>query len=186
MKIEIRESKRAKRLGITVKIDGAVVVTKPIRISTEAVEHFIESRREWFERTLLRFEGVRRREEKAGRMRIVMPQVRRGTRAHREAIAAARKLILERLTIVNQTYGFRYGSISIRSQKTRWGSCSTRGTLSFNYRLIYLPLPLVDYVIAHELCHLEQMNHSPAFWALVAQAVPDWKVLRKELRRYRF
>jgi predicted metal-dependent hydrolase len=115
-----------------------------------------------------------------------LPRLRRGGGPHREAVGRARRLIAERVPEMNRIYGHAHGKVSIRSQKRRWGSCSTKGTLSFNYRLIYLPAELADYVIAHELCHLKEMNHSPRFWALVAQAFPDWKAKRTELNKYRF
>jgi predicted metal-dependent hydrolase len=103
----------------------------------------------------------------------------------------AQNIIAFRLPIIETKYNIlgiklNFKHMSIRSQRTRWGSASSRGNLSFNYRIIYLPPELQDLIIAHELCHLREMNHSPAFWALVEKAVPDYKRLRRELRRYRF
>lgn len=183
---QIETSSRLRQARISIDIDGRVLVKRPVDMSIHAVNAFVESKRIWVEKVLVRFEKARRRREKSGKSLIDMPKLRRSTKMHREAIVTARKLVLKRLVALNQAYGFQYRYVSIRSQKTRWGSCSTRGTLSFNYRLIYLPPPLVDYVIAHELCHLQQMNHSVAFWTLVSRAAPDWKQLRCELRRYRF
>lgn len=79
-------------------------------------------------------------------------------------------------------YGLRYAKIAIRAQKKRWGSCSSRGTLSFNYKIAALPAHLADYIVAHEICHLREMNHSPRFWALVAESHPNYRQLRLELR----
>jgi predicted metal-dependent hydrolase len=182
----IRESRRAASVSITITAEGEVRVTKPAGIPLGIVERFVQGKAAWIEKTLARFQKAQQRRARAGREIIGMPKLRRGTAAHREAAAAARRLVMERLPVVNQAYGFRHGRVSIRSQRTRWGSCSRRGTLSFNYRLVYLPLPLADYVIAHELCHLRHMNHSKAFWALVETVVPDWKRRRGELLRYRF
>ena len=81
-------------------------------------------------------------------------------------------------------YPFPYKKIIVRSQSTRWGSCSRTGTLSFNYRLLFLPEELADYVVVHELCHLKEMNHSRRFWALVAGAMPHHRQLRYELKKY--
>ncbi len=117
---------------------------------------------------------------------ILLPRLRRGTANYRQAVRVARALVAERLQHFNQVYGYRIGKISIRKQKTRWGSCSKQGNLSFNYRLVHLPEELRDYVIVHELCHIGQFNHSKAFWKLMAQTVPDWKTRRAALRQYRF
>ncbi len=73
--------------------------------------------------------------------------------------------------------------IGVRNQKGRWGSCSRNGSLNFNFRVVYLPPPLVDYIVVHELCHLGELNHSKKFWSLVSQAVPDYRLMRKKLRK---
>ncbi|MSU73534.1 M48 family peptidase [Candidatus Kaiserbacteria bacterium] len=80
-------------------------------------------------------------------------------------------------------YGLTYKKISVRAQKSRWGSCSRAGNLSFNYKIAALPPHIADYIIVHELCHLAEMNHSSRFWALVARLIPSHKNLRRELRK---
>jgi len=85
----------------------------------------------------------------------------------------------------NAMYGLRCNRITIRNQKTRWGSCSRKGNLNFNYKIALLPQRLADYIIVHELCHLGEFNHSRKFWALVAQTMPDHVDLRKELKKNR-
>ena len=100
-------------------------------------------------------------------------------RAHKEI---ARERILTRLAHWHTVYQFPYGRVAIRDQSSRWGSCSKKGNLNFNYRIAFLPEILMDYVIVHELCHLKEFNHAPAFWDLVATAFPDYKKLRSELR----
>ncbi|MFM2330544.1 MAG: hypothetical protein RLZZ26_51 [Candidatus Parcubacteria bacterium] len=117
---------------------------------------------------------------------ILLPRLRRGTANYREAVALARALVRERLQHFNQVYGYQIGKVAIRKQRTRWGSCSKQGNLNFNYRIIHLPESERDYVIAHELCHIGEFNHSKAFWDLLARAIPDWKARRAALRRYRF
>ena len=80
-------------------------------------------------------------------------------------------------------YSSEIGKIGIRGQYTRWGSCSSKGNLSFNYTLLQFREEVIDYVIIHELCHLKEMNHSKRFWKLVGKLCPDYKNLRKELLR---
>lgn len=94
----------------------------------------------------------------------------------------ARRKIEERVAFYHPLTGGRYTSVTIRDQKSRWGSCSSRGTLSFNYRLIFAPLPVLDYVVVHELCHLTHMNHSKEFWDKVASVMPEYKVHRQWLK----
>jgi predicted metal-dependent hydrolase len=96
----------------------------------------------------------------------------------------AHTLIPERLMAANQTFGFRYGRVTIKEQKSRWGSCSRAGNLNFNWRLLMAPLPVLDYVLIHELAHLQELNHAPAFWQLVASACPDYQTQRRWLREH--
>ena len=93
----------------------------------------------------------------------------------------ARRLIMERVEYYNQFYKFSYNKIRIKNQKTRWGSCSSKDNLNFNYKIIFLEKKLQDYIIIHELCHLREMNHSENFWKLVAETMPDYREIRKRL-----
>ena len=95
---------------------------------------------------------------------------------------AARALVRARLLALNAHYQAPVKKVFIKNLKSRWGSCSERGNLNFNYRILFLPLPVADYIIAHELCHLREFNHSPKFWALVAQTIPNYKDVRRALR----
>lgn len=113
--------------------------------------------------------------------------MRRGTKPYANTVESLRAHIHARLVYWSDVYGIAYGTVAIRKQKTRWGSCSRSGNLNFNYRLAFLPPQLRDYVIVHELCHVAEHNHSPRFWVLVARAFPDYAALRSQLRRgYRF
>lgn len=96
--------------------------------------------------------------------------------------SAAREQFERRAAYYQRITGGTYTSVTVRDQKTRWGSCSSRGTLSFNYRLIFAPPVILDYVVVHELCHLTHMNHSKDFWDMVASVMPEYKVCRKWLR----
>ena len=184
MTFEIRESTRARNLRIVVHEDGRVVVTKPARAKEGVVRAFIDAREEWIRQThgrLLR--AKERREGKYGKA-LPVPRLRRGTSAYRAAITQARALAHARVAHFARLGGYTHASISIRNQKTRWGSCSRRGALSFNYRLIYLPPDLLDYLIVHELAHTKHHNHSAAFWKEVEKHIPEPQKKRKELHRY--
>ena len=102
----------------------------------------------------------------------------------RENKKAAYDLITNRIAHFNQLGEYPAGKVFIKNQKTRWGSCSAKRNLSFNYKLFFLPENLRDYIIIHELCHLKEMNHSKNFWSLVAIQVPDCKALRRQVRLY--
>ena len=97
---------------------------------------------------------------------------------------AARNMFTQRVVHYHELTGGNYTSITIRDQKSRWGSCSSRGTLSFNYRLIFAPIKILDYVVVHELCHLTHMNHSKDFWNMVASVMPEYKTYQKWLREH--
>jgi predicted metal-dependent hydrolase len=94
----------------------------------------------------------------------------------------ARVVIGVKIKRYNSIYNHRVGRISIRNQKTRWGSCSERGNLNFSYKILFLPDHLADYIVVHELCHVKELNHSQKFWDLVAQTFPNYKALRTQLR----
>lgn len=95
----------------------------------------------------------------------------------------ARALVHALIAEVNAHYGYPIKKIFIKNSRSRWGSCSQLGNLNFNYRIVLLSPHLARYVVAHELCHLAQLNHSAAFWALVAQTTPQYKEARRQLRR---
>ncbi|MFH0969337.1 MAG: M48 family metallopeptidase [Patescibacteria group bacterium] len=95
----------------------------------------------------------------------------------------ARIFVKEKLEYFNQFYNFNWQRISIRNQKRRWGSCSQKGNLNFNYKIIFLPEKCAGYIIVHELCHLKEFNHSRRFWELVVKTLPDYREIRKELRK---
>ncbi|MFA6253907.1 MAG: M48 family metallopeptidase [Candidatus Paceibacterota bacterium] len=106
---------------------------------------------------------------------------RRNYLKHKEL---ARALVLARVEYFNQIYKLPVGRISIRNQRSRWGSCSKKGNLNFNYKVALIPAHLADYIIVHELCHLKEFNHSKRFWALVGQSTPNYLELRRELRGF--
>jgi predicted metal-dependent hydrolase len=94
----------------------------------------------------------------------------------------ARAVFSERLALHAPRLGVAAPPLRLSSARTRWGSCSHHGGISLNWRLIFMPLTVIDYVVCHELAHLKEMNHSPRFWSVVEQLCPDWRRLRLELR----
>ncbi len=106
-----------------------------------------------------------------------------GRRDYLKYRSAARALVNSRLEYFNQFYNFKYNSVRIKNQRTRWGSCSAKGNLNFSYKLARLSPHQADYIIVHELCHIGEFNHSAKFWTLVAKTIPEYKKIRQELKR---
>lgn len=171
VEIEIREHSRARRIVLSVRRDGSIRVSKPKRAPLHDVEAFVRRSMPWIEKTKRKFSQLPK-----------VSRIESGPQQYAHMKKMALKYIAQRVRELNARYGFTFGKIFVRNQTSRWGSCSHSGNLSFNYRLIFLPEKLVDYVIVHELCHLREFNHSAAFWALVATSVPDHVACRKELR----
>src|SRR3989344_2593932 len=96
----------------------------------------------------------------------------------------AREIVRQKLNDFNNIYGFTYNRVSIKNQRTKWGSCSSKGNLNFNYKIVFLPEHLANYLIVHELCHLKELNHSKSFWLLVEKTIPDYKKCKKELKAF--
>ena len=90
----------------------------------------------------------------------------------------------ERVALYAPQLGVPIPTLGLTQAKTRWGSCNNRGHIRLNWRLIHLPMPMIDYVVAHELAHLKEMNHSPRFWAVVETMVPDWRQAKQTLRNH--
>jgi predicted metal-dependent hydrolase len=168
----LRKSKRARKMRLAVYCDGSVVVTTPHWMGQILAERFIREKAGWLARKIAFFKE---------RKTLI---VKKGTRGeylkHKEN---TRALVKERLEYFNSFYGFNFKTINIKNQKTRWGSCSKKGNLNFNYKLALLAPHLADYIIVHELCHLAEFNHSRKFWDLVAKTIPEHKRLRKELNK---
>lgn len=95
----------------------------------------------------------------------------------------AQEIVKEKISRLNAFYNFNFKKINIKNQKTRWGSCSKKGNLNFNYKIIFLQDHVADYLITHELCHLAEFNHSHRFWNLVAKTMPDYLKINKELKK---
>ena len=170
----LRTSKRARRVRLSVGCDGSVVVTTPFGFAESVAERFIREKARWL------FAKISFFKQCEGQVIV------RHTKAdYVKYKKEAHTLACARVEYFNAMYGLRCNRITIRNQKTRWGSCSRKGNLNFNYKIALLPQRLADYIIVHELCHLGEFNHSRKFWALVAQTMPDHVDLRKELKKNR-
>lgn len=168
----LRRSRRARRMRLVVYGDGSVVVTMPPGWQESAAERFVREKTKWIVAKVNYFKQF------GGR-----PIVRRSRADYLKYKDGAYTLARTRVEHFNTLYNFPYNKITIRNQKTRWGSCSKQGNLNFNYKIVLLPENLADYIIVHELCHLKEFNHSKNFWSLVAKVFPDYARIRKELRR---
>ena len=204
----VRRSPRARRVRVSVEGDGAVRVTLPRRAPARAAGEAVREPRPWIDRRRAALERAAAEVGRApgavpylGRELALRPQPGR-TRVHRRGDAllvpagdarpalerwyrrAARAEITPRLDAAVARAGTRYTGLTVRGQRTRWASCSSTGAMSFNWRLLLAPVAVLDYVVEHEVCHLEVMDHSPRFWALLESRVPDWREHSAWLRRY--
>lgn len=209
---QIIRSKR-KTLALIVKADGSLIVRAPLKTSEKAIREFIENQAQWIEKKqaealatpplsprqyipsetflylgsaypleivkgqkkpLLLEEKFKLAESVQGNAKLIFE------RWYREQ---AKQILNERANLYAGQYGFQYKKIGISSARTRWGSCSPKGSLNFSWRLILAPMEVVDYVVVHELVHTVFHNHSRRFWKRVEKITPDYKERRKWLRK---
>lgn len=157
-----------KTLAISIKEDLSVTVRAPRRASKTEIERILKEKEQLIQKHI----GLMK--EKASRLDEIKEN--QLTEAELKAFKAkAKRIIPERVAVFSKIIGVNYGRISIRSQKTRWGSCSGKGDLNFNCLLMLAPPEVIDYVVVHELCHRKEMNHSKAFWREVEKVIPDYK-----------
>ena len=165
-------SKR-KTIGLQVKADGQVIVRAPLKMAESEVQEFVIKHEDWIRKQLERIR--KQQQEQPAAERLTMQEI--------QMLAdQALKVIPERVAYYAPKVGVTYGSITIRNQKSRWGSCSAKGNLNFNCLLMLAPSEVLDYVVVHELCHRKQMNHSKAFWLEVEKVLPNYKEVRKWLK----
>ncbi|MBU2025699.1 MAG: M48 family metallopeptidase [Patescibacteria group bacterium] len=168
----LKRSYRARHLSISINSAGKISATLPNSISLSKLEGFMQSRSNWIQRTVSRV------------TRTPPSLLEQGTRDQfLKSKSVARRLVLAKIRHFNKYYQFQINRVFIRDQKSRWGSCSAKKNLNFNWRVVFLGQKHLDYLIVHELCHLEQLNHSPKFWQLVAKTIPQFKQTRKEMRQ---
>ena len=159
----IRSSRTS--LALVIRPDGEVVVRAPYRTSEESVRRFVESKKNWIVTHLAKIQEARQE------MTSLDPL---GPRDIRRLADAARKVIPGRVAHYAPLVGVTYGRITIRNQKTRWGSCSASGNLNFNCLLMLAPPEVLDSVVVHELCHRKYMDHSDRFYAEVYRVFPEY------------
>lgn len=172
--VELVRSSR-KSLVIQIGEDATVVVRAPLRMPEDRIRSLIREKSSW----ILEHEKKmkkRMQERKNEQCTFSEEQLEK----MREQ---ARRVIPGRVAYFAPLVGVTYGRITIRDQKTRWGSCSGAGNLNFNFRLVMAPSEVLDYVVVHELCHRRQMNHSELFWDEVSRILPDYRQARKWLKQ---
>ena len=158
--------------GETGKGGVAVIVRAPRRMALRDIDDFVERHRSWIEQRTKQLTEARQNRH------VISEQERQ------EGIHTAKERIPRRVAYFAQRMGVTYGRITIREQKTRWGSCSSKGNLNFNWKLVLMPDEVLDYVVVHELAHRFEMNHSDRFWAIVAEVLPDYRERRRKLKEW--
>lgn len=205
--VTLRRSARARRLSLRVSgLDGKVSLTLPGNSSLRQAEAFLEEKERWIRKhinqaVVSRPVAVGRAVPVEGRKRVIVegpgkrvqltddhlivPQGQE--RAGRRACAFLKTMARDRLDAASVEYaaqlGRSFGKITLRDTRSRWGSCTSEANLMFSWRLILAPPEILRYVAAHEVAHLAEMNHSPAFWAEVAGLMPDYQTPRKWLKK---
>ena len=163
---------RSRRKTIAIQIDrnGQVILRTPYGITKRQAEKFLDEKKDWILKNIRQVENRK------------TDQVMISEEQRREGIERAKRIFPERTAYFALRMGVDYGRITIREQKTRWGSCSSKGNLNFNWKLILAPPEVLDYVVVHELCHLKEMNHSKAFWDEVGKVMPEYETYKLWLK----
>ena len=164
----VRSDRRT--LSLQLKIDGSLIVRCPRRYPQREIQNFVQSKQAWILQNLRQLESVKN-----------LPHL---TEEELEILSdQAHSRIPQRVRYFAPMVGVSYGRITIRCQKTRWGSCSSAGNLNFNLLLMLTPPEVLDYVVVHELCHRKEMNHSRKFWDEVEKVLPDYRKQRLWLKQ---
>ena len=175
MKVTIIKSRR-KTIAIQVNSDLSVTVRAPYVVTEKYIEEFLNKNEAWISKQMNEIKAKKKSVESGNVENVTLDKIK--------ALAdQALKIIPARVEYFARIIGVTYGNITIRNQKTRWGSCSSKGNLNFNWKLVLMPQELLDYVVVHELAHRKEMNHSARFWAIVEQELPDYQKRRNELKK---
>jgi predicted metal-dependent hydrolase len=168
---QLRRRSGMRYVRLSIGVDGNLVVSAPKRYPQFLLKQFIIQKQNWIKQAIARHltsASIFRQQHSAQEIK--------------QYKLLTKKLVVERLEYFNNFYNLKYKKVTIRKASSRWGSCSKQGNLNFNYRLCLLDPKLLDYVVVHELCHLQEFNHSKAFWELVAKQFPDYKMLKQQLK----
>jgi hypothetical protein len=171
LEYEEKNSERAKRLRIAVYYNQNLVVTVPKGIPQTTIEKYIIKKSKWILSKIDFFAAF-----PLSRSLILKHD------DYEKYKIIASEIAHSRVEHFNKLYKYKYKTITIKNYKTRWGSCSKKGNLSFNFRITHLPASIRDYIFVHELCHLKEFNHSRKFWSLVDKGIPEYKDRIKELK----
>jgi hypothetical protein len=170
----LKHNARSRHIRVSVSAGGAVKVTAPKRVSSSVINSFLLSKKDWLFSKVEYFKKIPEQKFSAADERRYFVENKQ------KAKVFAEKKVGE----WNKRYNFTFNRISIRNSRSRWGSCSSKGTLCFNYKIVFLPEHLANYLVVHELCHLKERNHGKNFWSLVAETIPDYLLCRKGLREF--
>lgn len=170
--VSVIKSKR-KTISIRVK-PNEVIVRAPLRMKEKEIEKFVETKRHWIEKHL---------KSVAEKQKLLQNTEPYSEEEIKCFVAKAKEIIPQRVEFYADKIGVTYNRISIRCQRTRWGSCSSKGNLNFNCLLVLLPEEIIDSVVVHELCHRKQMNHSAKFYAEIETVFPDYSRCHEWLKQ---
>jgi predicted metal-dependent hydrolase len=165
-------SARARRILITIRPHQGIRVAVPRRASLESAMEFVRAKKPWIKKQIAKIKEYEKQKKVFNDIFLSIDKTKAG------------KQIIGRLRRLAQRYGFSYNKVSIRNQKTRWGSCSAKGNISLNVKLVALPPELLDYVLLHELVHTRVHNHSRKFWKELDKYVGDAKAVARRMIEY--
>ena len=172
IKYEFKKSKKAKRrMMINVFPDGRVLITIPARLPQKIAKPFVDRKLPWIRKRLEFYKTAK-----------IFDWKNYEPISHDQAL----KFVTDKIEKFNAHYQVQFDSVKVREYKRMWGACVARKNLVFNAKITGLPQEQADYIVVHELCHLKEFNHSKTFWKLVAETIPDYKRIKRDLKLYSF
>ena len=172
LQYSVKKSKRAKRMRIAVYCDCSIVITSPQSVTETQIQKFIRLKSDWILKKIVFFSSLQIQPD-------IAIQSEQHYSQHKEK---ALKAITRRVRQLSEKYKLEPNEIRVKMLKTKWGSCSGKKNLNFNYKLIFLDQDLQGYVIIHELCHLKELNHTKKFWAHVESLMPQYTLMRNRMK----